>query len=683
MFNVSRNNKRLAAPNRTLFGRLFAWSLKWFDRLVAVDFVLFTVAMVWKLYFFSTLLSVQYMDMTRTDKIIETGAVLLLACWTLLLPTRGRLLALIALNLILSFLLYSDVIYYRYFQDLITVPVLLQLGQVESLGGSISSLLSAYDFWLFADMIFILPYAVFVIWKGRKTLREAKSARQLSWVKPLARIGSGLAAFAIGFMLFAVNLNNATDTWAKGLFEKNYWNLTIYNVAGGLGFHGYDIYRYAKVNWFGAETVTAEQKSETEQWIEELGNRRGRLESDPLFGAYAGSNVLMVQVESLQSFMIGASIGGREITPVLNDLIKESAYFDNFYHQTAQGRTSDADFATSCSMQPLKSGSVFIQYASHDFDCLPETLKNNGYSANVFHPYQGGFWNRNVMYGHMDYDQFYSLKHFELDERLGWALGDKSFYRQSMDYIAKRDAGVPFYAFLISLTSHHPYKLPKASQKLDVEELEGTMMGDYLQSVHYADAALGELIARMKADGLWENTIFALYGDHDSSITDWSLYDRFIDDTASPLAQEQTIKKVPFLIHLPDGAYAGSRDTVGGQLDTTPTLLHLLGISSSRSYMLGMPLLTASDDTKRLVVQRDGSWTDGEMHYLPSEDGLPANGRCYKNADGSLLDTASCAAKTAEAELQLMMSDRIVMGDLLPAFKKNGAVEAIQMSGEK
>ncbi|MHA6483625.1 LTA synthase family protein [Paenibacillus sp. strain BS8-2] len=668
------------------FGRLLAWSLNRLDRLVAADFVLFAGAMVWKLYFFSKLLSVQYMDMTIKDAMIETGAVLLLAFWTLLLPTRGRIVSLIALNLVLSFLLYSDVIYYRYFQDLITVPVLLQLSQVESLGGSIASLLSAYDLWLFADMVIILPYAVFVIWRGRAVLRPARLLKRVTWKRRTLRIGTSMTALALGYMLFAVNLNHATDTWAKGLFEKNWWNLSIYNVAGGLGFHGYDVYRYAKINWLGAETVTAAQKSETEQWIEERGARRGTVEDDPLFGAYAGSNVLMVQVESLQNFMLGASIGGEAITPVLNGLMKESAYFSNFYHQTAQGRTSDADFATSCSMLPMKSGSVFIQYASHDFDCLPETLKENGYSTDVFHPYQGGFWNRNVMYKQMNYDQFHSLKSYTLDEPLGWSLGDKSFYRQTMDKLAairEENGESPFYAFLISLTSHHPYRMPKKEKLLNLEELEGTAMGDYLQSVHYADAALGELVDRLKKDGLWENTIFALYGDHDNSITDWSLYERFVDNATDPLVQEMTIKQVPFLIHLPDGAYAGTRDTAGGQLDTTPTLLHLLGISATDRYLLGMPLLTDSATTERLVVQRDGSWTDGSRYYIPSKDGLPANGRCYDIASSSLLSTSDCLDGTASADLELMMSDRIVIGDLLPTFRLNGAVEATQMSGSR
>ncbi|WP_168119377.1 LTA synthase family protein [Paenibacillus sp. HB172176] len=654
-----------------------SWILHWTDRLFPFDLIVFAIAILIKLSFFCKLLSVPYMDMTRTDAVMETSAILLLSFWTLLLPLRGRIAALIGLNLLLSALMYADAIYYRYFQDLLTIPVLFQLKQLESLGGSIAELLRVHDFWLFADLLFAIPFGIFIIWKGRQSLQRSLRGRKAPAPRKFwLRISASLAAGILGFALFFANLNHATNTWAKGLFEKNWWNLSIYNVAGEIGFHGYDLYRYAKLNWFGAARVTAEQELEARLWFERLGNSRSKLESESLFGEFAGSNVLMVQVESLQSFMLGQSIGGEEITPVLNDLIDDSAYFSRFYHQTAQGRTSDADFAVNCSLQPMKSGSVFFQYASNRFNCLPGILKSNGYAATVFHPYQGGFWNRNMMYAGMNYDRFYSMKDYTIDERLGWSLGDKSFYRQSLDIIEQQPE--PFHSFLITLTSHHPYRLPAKEKALNVEELEGTLMGDYLQAVHYADAALGELVDRLKTDGLWERTILVLYGDHDNSITDWSLYDRFMENTDSKLEREQVVKSVPFLIHLPGDKLAGPYANVGGQLDVSPTLLYLLGISTEHTYMLGQPLLTQNtkEGPSKQVVLRDGSWTDGEQFFLSSPDGLKENGVCFDVGSGEPLGKASCLTKSEAAEEELMMSDRVILNDLIQEFEHTDAVEA-------
>lgn len=631
----------LSHPN-TRIRRIMSTILLWLERSKAIDLLLFVLVMLLKLYIFSKFLNVPNMPMNAIDALIEVGSLLLISFWTIWLPARGRIISLIILNVIVSFVLYADLIYFRYFQDLISVPVLLQISQVESLGGSIETLLHLKDIVFFIDWLLIIPFAVYVIWRGRGDLREANSYRRHTafWKKATARIILSVVIFSVGSTLVFANVNHANRTWALGVFVGNWWNVSIYNVTGALGFHGYDVYRYAKQHWLDAETVTAEQKSEAKEWMNERGDKRKALEQDALFGAYKGSNVLMIQLEAFQSFMIHQSIGGQEITPNFNKLTKESAYFSSFSHQTAQGRTSDADFAASCSLQPVANGSVFVQYAPNEFDCMSNTLKKNDYSTSVFHAYEGGFWNRNIMYKNMEFDNFYSLKHFTLDEKIGWAVSDKSFFRQSLDVITEQKQ--PFYSFLITLSSHHPYTMPESEQKLNVGELEGTLMGDYLQAIHYVDAALGELVDRMKAEGLWDNTILVAYGDHDNSIKDWSLFETFFDKPLNDLERALILKQVPLLVHLPKDEHAGTYTNVGGQLDVTPTVMHLLGISTADQYLLGMPLLTEQKQEGKMVVFRNGAWTDGTVYYMPSSDGIAENGKCWNIAANALGDMNAC-----------------------------------------
>ncbi|MGV2644337.1 sulfatase-like hydrolase/transferase, partial [Clostridium perfringens] len=134
-------------------------------------------------------------------------------------------------------------------------------------------------------------------------------------------------------------------------------------------------------------------------------------------------------------------------------------------HQTGQGRTSDADFVTHSSLLPLPTGSVFTRYADREYDSLPEILKEQGYGANVFHAYDSSFWNRTTMYREMNYDRFYSKKDFEMNDVQGWSLSDKAFFAQSLD--AMKGIKEPFYSFLITVTSQHPYYVPKDGVKLD------------------------------------------------------------------------------------------------------------------------------------------------------------------------------------------------------------------------
>ncbi|NBD25866.1 sulfatase-like hydrolase/transferase [Paenibacillus sp. T1] len=642
--------------------------------LLRLDLFAFVLLMLFKLALFDRLVHVPYMDMNGDDRMVAVGTLVLVSFWTLWLPWRGRLLALIALDVALTAIVYCDLVYFRYFQDLITVPVLLQAGQVGELGASIRALLSPGDLWFAADWLLLLPLGCIVLFGKR--FRRHRLPRQTAYARSRAertrivvrRLLLGLAAFAVGFALVFVPVHKARASWASELFTGNWWNMSLYNVTGVLGFHGYDLYRYADEHWLHGNGVTAAQTAQAKQWFQARGETRRQLdESDPLFGRYRGKNVILIQLEAFQSFVIGQRINGQEVTPNINKLMTSSMYFDNFYHQTAQGRTSDADLAANASLQPMPSGSVFTRFAQHGYDSMARTLKENGYAANAFHAYDGGFWNRNIMYDTLGYDRFYSKNAFVIDEPLGWSLGDKSFFKQATAMMKTQRQ--PFYSFLISLSSHHPYTLPAKVQTLDVGAFKGTIFGDYLEAVHYVDAAIGEMADELKAAGLWDTSIFMFYGDHDNSIPDWQPFEHFLGRQLSDADRFRILKGVPFLVHLPDDARAGTYHQVGGQLDITPTVLHLLGIPSSDQVMIGTPLVTEQPLPDKRVVFRNGAFTDGRVLYLPAEDGLPEHGKCYRFADGSpLADASGCQAGADEARNELQASDLVVEHDLVPVL---------------
>ena len=79
-------------------------------------------------------------------------------------------------------------------------------------------------------------------------------------------------------------------------------------------------------------------------------------------------------------------VNGKEVTPFLNDLIKDSFYFNQIYDQTAQGKTSDAELMIDTSLYPLASGSIFVRRTENTYDSLTHILKENrDYYSAVFH----------------------------------------------------------------------------------------------------------------------------------------------------------------------------------------------------------------------------------------------------------------------------------------------------------
>ncbi|WP_414859278.1 LTA synthase family protein [Paenibacillus haidiansis] len=629
------------------------------------EYIVFILIIFFKLVILHNNLHARYIDMNLLDDVIAIGSILLVSFWTLWLPRRGRSFALLFLNVLLTGLIFADLVYYRYFGDFITVPVLLQAGQVGELGDSILSLISFSDLWLVADWIVWLAIKCGLsIYRRRDGVRShIRSAREGGRPRRLSRFIQGLAVFALGFVLTLGPIRFYAATWAVGLFEGAWWNISLYNVTGLLGFHYYDAYRYAKEHLGGKPNLMADEKEKFASWFRQAGE--SRTENNDTFAAYQGSNVLVVQVEAFMNFMIGKEIGGQEITPNFNKLMQESLYYSNYYHQTGQGRTSDADFSSQSSLHPLPTGSVFVRYPDHTYDVLPQILKSAGYETAAFHAYEGSFWNRTNMYKAMGYDRFYSKKDYQMDESLGWSLGDKSFFRQSLEFMVAEPQ--PFYSFLITLSSHHPYSLPASIRELDTGEFKDTLFGNYLESIHYADAALGELVEGMKRDGLWENTILYVYGDHDNSITEQANYEKFLGKPLSELDMHQIMNQVPLLIHLPDGKAAGVYDQPAGQLDMAPSLMHLLGIPSDAYYMMGNNLFASGD---KFVVLRSGAFTDGKLYYIPSPDNLFENGNCYDLTTREKTDIERCRIPHEEAKERLQMSDKLIMGDFIPELKE-------------
>lgn len=657
----------------------------WIQRLlwpfapIRLMYLAFVIIMLEKLIYLQSNIHLPNIDMNDLDKVTAVGSIVLASFWVIWLPKRGRIIALIVLDLLLSFLIFADLVYFRYFQDFITIPVLMQAGQVESLGGSIRELLSANDLWLFADLLVLAVVGIVLlvlrIRRGRShsTLTRSASTYRSGMMSSRKRLTLGFTKGAILFVLGCVMtfgpIKYATSTWATGLFVGNWWNMSLYNVTGLLGFHGYDIYRYADDHFGNGNQLSAAQTDEIKQWFDAKQKGRAKAGDDKLFGAYKDSNVIVVQGEAFMNFVIGKSFNGQEITPNINRLMKESMYFSQYYHQTGQGRTSDADIGSNASLHPLPTGSVFTRYADHQYDTLPNILSKQGYDSYVFHAYEPSFWNRSVMYQNMGYKKFFSKNDFTIDEPLGWSLGDKSFFRQSIEKMSTLQQ--PFYSFMITLSSHHPYTLPPEVQELDMGDLSGSTFGDYIQALHYVDAALGEMESELKEKGLWDKTILVFYGDHDNSLKDKAPMEEFLGKSLSDLDMEQLMNQVPMLIHLPDGAHAGTYDIPAGQLDMTPSLLHLLGVNASPYYLMGNDMFNQKE--KKLVVLRTGAFSDGDIFYIPSADGVFEHGTAYDLKTRQTTDIERARAGFEEAQKRLNISDELITGDLIREFHNEQA----------
>ena len=394
---------------------------------------------------------------------------------------RARNVAFVVINILMSFVLYANVVYYRFFNDFITVPVLLQAKTNNGLGGSALELISPFDILYWLDTIIIISLMVF---------KKVKPQEKL-------RFRSVMAVMLSAVLVFLANLSLAEIDRPELLtrsFDRNY----LVKYLGTQNFTIYDIIQNSKTSAKRA-LADSNEVSEVENYV-----KANKTKPNPkYFGKEKGKNVIYVSMESLQSFVINKKIDGRPVTPFLNSLVeKEDAiYFDNFFHQTGQGKTSDAEFMMENSLYPLPQGAVFMTHANNTYQSAPAILKGKGYTSAAFHGNYKTFWNRSEMYRSLGYDHFYDATYYDMsyeEEQLAYGLKDKPFFEESMPML--EDLPQPFYTKFISLSNHFPFDKHEKDTDFPAGDFGDGVVNRYFQSAHYLDQSLEEFINDLKKD---------------------------------------------------------------------------------------------------------------------------------------------------------------------------------------
>ena len=567
------------------------------------------------------------------------GSALILLGLAWLFKGRGRYTALMVLYFLSSLLLFANVMYYRFFNDFITLPTLFQTQNFGDVSGSIMTLIMPYDFLFFMD------FALFLVLLLTKRIKVEKSA-----VKRRAAVSfMGIGLAISGLNLFLAEADRP-QLLTRG-FDRNY-------IVKYLGMYNYAVYDAVQSTRASAQRVLADSNDITEV-VNFTGSNHAKPNAE-YFGKAEGMNVILIHLESIQEFLIDYELNGEEVTPFLNSLTedKNMMYFDNFFHQTAQGKTSDAEFILSNSLYGLPQGSAFTMKGTNTYQAAPAILGQEGYTSAVFHPNTGSFWNRNEIYKSFGYDRFFDASSYEMDpEQLAdYGLMDKPFFEQSIPNLESLPE--PFYAKFISVTHHYPFSMDQDETTIDPHTTGDKSVDNYFQTARYADEALEQFFNYLKESGLYDNSMIIMYGDHYGiSQNHDAAMEKVLEKEVTPFVSKAELQRVPFFIRVP-GMEGGVRHTYGGQIDILPTILHLLGKESKDYIQFGTDLL--SDEHDEVVPFRNGDFvsptiTAIDEKFYDSETGLPL--------EEERLNEAKRYHEAVQYKLEL--SDRVVNGDLL------------------
>jgi lipoteichoic acid synthase len=585
------------------------------------------------------------------------GTLMIVCAPLVFFSPAGRLLTLLALNLATTLVVLSNILHFRYFGDVISVSALGAAWQIPLVAASVFELMTARDAILVVvDIVLLAAFWPF----DREVARKGPPfSRRMQRSLAVGLCATGIALVA-AIPVRTVQSDNGSY-FGNALFR----HLGVRKI-GLLNYHLYEGTRLIWREWWKGREVGPGDRALVDTYLAE--SRRRAAVPTPLTGIAQGKNVILVAVESLQSFPIGLQIEGRAVAPNLDALARRSMHYAAFYGQTWEGSTSDGVFTSLQSLHPLPAGAVATTYPTNRYRALPALLAERGYVTVSAVADFGDLWNMRQLESHLGFQHMLFRENFERRDVIGMAISDGEFFRQMLPRLEALPR--PFLLHLLTCSMHLPFDLPDRYRTLGVGEFEGTPLGKYLQAVHYFDSVFGELLERLESDGLLDQSVLVVYGDHKAWFGHNADFKRLLERHAGfpprtpgfDYRHWQAQNQVALLIRLPDDESAGKRSITGGHLDIPPTVLDLLGIRDPDVAMLGRPLTQEQDS---FVVFRDGSFVNGQTLCRVGTFG-PDSVRCWNTASGAALDPTLFQEHFEAARKQLAVSDLILRGDLIP-----------------
>lgn len=515
--------------------------------------VLSTASVIWLLY-------IQMVKPSNTASSLPNHVIkTLLDAMILMSPLflfKKRGLIFIVLALVDLFCL-SAVWYYRNYLDIIPFSSFLLVENVSPLLLD-SALASAR--WV--DWLALLPTVVTAVVYKLFLQKRVRAERKRLWWPVAAIVGMTLAFYAV------LSVRDVKSGHYHAFTDRfvTYPNNILYIDVNGLC--GYTLYQVV-TGLIPERELSAGERAQIDAFLDGYPQY-----TDTLCTANVQKNLVLIIVESLNSWVIGKQFGGVEVTPSLNRMVNDSNSIAAVHvlPQVKDGRSSDGQFMFNTGLLPLLSGAVSTRYGDLDYCSIAKSLKQRGYATVNMTVDCNNYWNQaeaSVAYG---YD-------CNLDRLDGGALArnsvpDSVLMERAIAQI-KNEKGRFFYQ-LITGSSHMPYDAPARPTALSSAEGFPTEIRNYMEVIHYTDRCIGAFVDSLRANGLYDNTVIAIASDHNQLLAPCSV-----------LGYNDT--EVAFIVANAGVKY--THEAVMGQIDIYPTLLDVMGCNEYVWKGLGYSIL--------------------------------------------------------------------------------------------
>lgn len=599
-------------------------------------------------------------------------------------------------------------IYYVFYTSFASFSLLAELGLVGEVGDSLIEKFRIIDF------IYILFPIIYVLIHTQ--LKKGNYYTFVSKIEDSKKMFTGTILAGVIILAFTLVTVDGTDA---GRLVKQWNRELVVQRFGMIIYQGNDLVQSLtpKLNsLFGYDEAVKNFKDfYREKFATEVHK------NNKYTGTLEGMNFVFVHMESLQQYLVNMKINGVEVTPTVNQLSKEGMTFTNFYPQISVGTSSDTEFTLNTSLMPVSSGTAFVQYYNRSYISIPKIFTEKGYYTFSSHANNSAMWNRINMHPSLGYQEMIFKNEFNVtnENSVGLGLSDYDYFQQLQAKLEEiEDTHQNYMGTLIQLSNHSPFAAtdvnpelynyfgtidltntytkvdPKTglSEKITEDYLQGTKLGNYLISAHYADMALGTFIDYIKNSNHYENTVFVFYGDHDARL-DKSEYQYFYNHNIKTGEQyeegdlnyydynnfvHEVNKKTPLIIWTKNETVAkkikSTNTNVMGMYDILPTIGNMAGFDFS--YALGHDIFDIKENN--VVIFPNGNFITNKVFYnnasgkyLILNNNSSTAGRNNQINTSNIIDDDYISNLKEYVEKRLTVSNDIIVHDLYAKEKEN------------
>ncbi|MHC8327449.1 LTA synthase family protein [Pseudomonas sp. LB1P83] len=330
-------------------------------------------------------------------------------------------------------------------------------------------------------------------------------------------------------------------------------------------------------------------------------------------------NVMFIMLESLGTSAVGAYGNPINPTPNLDRLATQSWFFEHFYVPvtgTAKTVWASISGVPDVTRQETATRNPLITKQN--------TLINafTGYEKIYTIGGNSGWANMNALIRQsIDGVRLFEERDWKSPVVDVWGISDLDLFKETDQILQALPKDKPFFAYVQTAGNHRPFTIPKSNDGFEVKhptlaevQAAGSRSVEQYNAVRLLDFNLGRLMEIAKAGGWYENTIFVMFGDHNTRIAQIP----FLAPAYEQLGLESNA--VPMIIHAPGLIGTRKVEEAVGLVDLLPTVAGMAGLEFRNSGM-GRDIQQPAPEGERVVplVLREGTFpliAGVTQHYM-------------------------------------------------------------------